>query len=59
MQLKKVNWKLKFLFKIGGDLSSRNDEGITPLLAATQYGHTEVIRFILANMIDKNPISKG
>ena len=59
MQLKKVNWKLKFLFKIGGDLSSRNDEGNPPLLAATQDGHTEVIRFILANMIDKNPISKG
>ena len=49
---------MKFLFNIGGDLNSRTNERDTPLHVAARYGHTEVVEFILANVVDKNPVNK-
>ena len=48
---------MRLLFKEGGDLNSRTDEGDTPLHAAARYGHTEVVKFILSNVVDKNPVN--
>ena len=45
---------LKFLFKNGTDSYSRPNED-TLLHAVTRYGHTEVVKFILSKVIDKNP----
>ena len=45
---------VKFLFKIGTDSYSRPNED-TLLHAAARYGHTEVVKSILSNVIDKNP----
>ena len=30
----------------------------TPLHAAARYGHTEIVEFILANVVDKNPVNE-
>ena len=48
---------LRLLFKKGGDLNSRTNEGDTPLHAAARYGHTEIVKFILANVVDKHPVN--
>ena len=45
---------VKFLFKIGTDSYSRPNED-TLLHAAARYNHTEVVKFILSKVIDKNP----
>ena len=45
---------VKFLFEIGTDSYSRLNED-TLLHAATRYGRTEVVKFILSKVIDKNP----
>ena len=46
---------VKFLFNIGGDLNFRTKEEDTPLDAALRHGHTEVVKFILENIVDKHP----
>ena len=50
---------MKFLFEIGGDLNLRTHKGNTPLHAAVMNGHTEVVDFILANVVDKSPVNKN
>ena len=45
---------VKFLFEIGTDSYYRPNED-TLLHAATRYRHTEVVKFILSKVIDKNP----
>ena len=47
----------RLLFKKGGDLNSRTNEGDTPLHAAARYGHIEMVKFILANVVDKHPVN--
>ena len=49
---------VKLLFKRGGDLNLSTTEGNTPLHAAICFstsGNTDIVEFILANVVDKNP----
>ena len=39
-------------------MNSRSNKKDTPLHVAARYGHTEVVKFILANVVDKNPVNE-
>ena len=44
---------------VNSSANGRWGDGETPLHTATRYGHTEIVEFILANVVDKNPVNEN
>jgi len=42
------------MLKIGVDINAKNIQGITPLMAATEHGYTEIVQFLLDHGADIN-----
>ena len=40
--------------KLGADVNAKNQQGNTALILATCYGHTEVVKFLIAAKADVN-----
>ena len=44
---------------VNSGANGRWGDGETPLHTATRYGHTEIVEFILANVVDKNLVNEN
>ncbi len=50
--------EIERLIEAGADVNLRNCSGVTPLMMASQNGHTEVVNLLLANNADVNAADK-